>query len=162
MENASMRANGQAAMGRQSKSRKIKPRHIFVSAATMILIFIIVLSAIFFYRNSTGASIDGGEYQALFLTNGQVYFGKLQTLNSEYMKMTDIFYLQAKTGTSSTNPQATTNQQSTDVQLIKLGSEVHGPEDQMIISKSQILFFENLKKDGKVSDSINTYIKQNK
>jgi hypothetical protein len=44
--------------------------------------------------------------------------------------------------------------------LIKLGNEVHGPEDSMVIERSQVLFFENLKNDGKVVDSINKY--QNK
>ena len=67
------------------------------------------------------------------------------------------FYLQTKTTTASGNPQTTSDQSATDVQLIKLGSEIHGPNDEMIISKSQVLFFENLKKDSKVSTSIDQY-----
>jgi ABC-type Zn uptake system ZnuABC Zn-binding protein ZnuA len=43
------------------------------------------------------------------------------------------------------------------VQLIKLGSEVHGPEDAMMIAKAQVLFYENLKPDGKVAQSISKY-----
>jgi hypothetical protein len=79
------------------------------------------------------------------------------------MKLTDIFYLQThNTSADSKNPQQTTSQQSNDVQLIKLGSEVHGPDDEMIISKDQVLFFENLKKDGKVTDSISKYLSQKK
>jgi len=45
--------------------------------------------------------------------------------------------------------------------LIKLGSEIHGPDDEMIVSKDQILFFENLKKDSQVSASIDKYSKPN-
>jgi len=92
------------------------------------------------------------------LSNGQVYFGKLSTLNSEYIKLTDIFYLQTKAADASENPQKTSS--ASDVQLIKLGSEVHGPDDQMIISKDQVLFFENLKADGTVAKSIDKYHKQ--
>ena len=112
------------------------------------------------YRSSTAAAIDSSKYQAVFFTNGQVYFGKLHTLNNNYMKLTDIFYLQAKdpsTNADSKNPQETSTQQSPDVQLVKLGNEVHGPVDEMIISKDQMLFFENLKKDGKVAASIGQY-----
>ena len=62
---------------------------------------------------------------------------------------------------SSTNAHIDSTQQSPDVQLVKLGSEIHGPDDAMIINKDQLLFFENLKKDGKVTDSINKYKSEN-
>jgi hypothetical protein len=84
------------------------------------------------------------------------------------MKLTGVYYLQTTqppTSTSpdgSTNPQQTNSLQTPDIQLIKLGSEVHGPDDEMVISEKQILFFENLKKDGKVSASIDNYQKQKK
>lgn len=45
------------------------------------------------------------------------------------------------------------------MQLIKLGDEIHGPEDEMILSKDQVLFYENLKTDGKVAQSIEKYKK---
>lgn len=105
---------------------------------------------------TVAAGIDTSKYQAVFFTNGQVYFGKLQTLNNDYLKLTDIFYLQTQSTSSktdSTNPQSTSSD-SSSVQLIKLGNEVHSPEDQMIISRDQVLFYENLKSDGKVSQSI--------
>lgn len=110
-------------------------------------------------------AIDGGKYQAVFFTSGQVYFGKLEKINDSYMKLTHVFYIQASNSSSSTNsqnPQDAAKAQSSDLQLIKLGNEIHGPEDAMIISKDQILFFENLKNDGKVADTITKYYaKQN-
>jgi hypothetical protein len=110
--------------------------------------------------HTAGPAIDSNKYQAVFFTNGQVYFGKLQTAGTDYMKLTNIYYLQTQTSSSSdsSNPQKTTSDQG-NVQLIKLGDEVHGPEDQMIISKDQILFYENLKADGKVAKSIEQYVK---
>lgn len=106
--------------------------------------------------------IDRDKYQAVFFTNGQVYFGKLSSANKDYMKLTDVYYLQAKSTTEadSENPQTTTTNQN-DVQLIKLGDEIHGPEDEMTISKDQILFYENIKQDGKVTQSIEQYKKAN-
>lgn len=108
-----------------------------------------------------GGLVDNSKYQAVFLTNGQVYFGKLTMLGNGYYKLTNIYYLQLNNSAQKDdpNPQKTAegSNQNSDVQLIKLGSEVHGPEDAMIIEKNQVLFFENLTKDGKVSQSIQQY-----
>lgn len=107
---------------------------------------------------NAGTAIDSSKYQAVFFDNGQVYFGKLHAFNNEYMKLTDIYYLQTQTAKQedSQNPQKTTADQG-NVQLIKLGDEVHGPQDEMIISKTKILFYENLKSDGKVTQSIEKF-----
>lgn len=140
--------------------KKSKQKLIALVIGVVIAAAVILLSGWFLYRSSTAATIDSGKYQAVFFTNGQVYFGKLEQVNANYFKLTDVFYIQAQESEAenaeSENPQQT-SAQSTDIRLIKLGSEVHGPDDEMIISKDQVLFFENLKKDGKVSDSITKY-----
>jgi len=131
-----------------------------------LILAIIVLAAIIgglawasLNNKNAGTGIDKSKYQAVFFTNGQVYFGKLSTLNDEYLKLTDIYYLQTQTeGETEANPQQTSTDQS-DVQLIKLGEEIHGPEDEMVLSKDQLLFYENLKVDGKVAQSIEAYKK---
>lgn len=109
-------------------------------------------------QNGTSSAIDDSKYQAVFFTNGQVYFGKLDVVDRESMTLTDVYYLQTQSAnkTEAGNPQETSNDQS-DVQLIKLGDEIHGPEDKMIISKDQVLFYENLKPDGKVAESIKKF-----
>lgn len=107
-----------------------------------------------------GNNVDGSKYQAVFLTSGQVYFGKLQFLNDSYVKLTDVFYIQTSSTTDGENPQTT--EDSSDMQLIKLGNEIHGPDDAMVISRDQMLFYENLKADGKVTQSIQKYKTENK
>lgn len=146
----------------KSKKNKKQLKHIILFVALGILLAIVVFGGWSLYRSSTTAHIDGGKLQAVFFTNGQVYFGKLEKLNGDYFKLTDVFYLQAQSATDGENPQATSDQQSPDVQLVKLGGEIHGPDDEMIINKEQLLFFENLKKDGRVTDSINKYKSENK
>ncbi len=96
-------------------------------------------------------SIVTNEYQALFLTNGQAYFGKITAINSNYVKMTNIYYLQA--GQAAVQPKSTSTTQSS-LSLIKLGKEIHGPEDQMFVARSQVLFWENLKSDSQVVTAI--------
>lgn len=114
------------------------------------------------FGNGGVPGVKSSEYQAVFLTNGQVYFGKLHSVGGgNYYQLTDIFYLQTSQNSTSSaqNPQTT---DSANVQLIKLGSEIHGPEDAMTIAKDQVLFFENLKSDGKVAKTIQDYNNQHK
>jgi hypothetical protein len=123
-----------------------------------LIIAIVVFSVVNGGKNG-GTAIDSNKYQAVFFTNGQVYFGKLETMNADHLKLTDVYYLQTQSGEGEeANPQETSSDQS-DVQLVKLGEEIHGPEDEMIISKDQVLFYENIKDDGKVGQSIASYKK---
>ncbi len=71
-------------------------------------------------------------YQAVFLTNGQVYFGKLGSGNSQYATLTDIFYLQVnqplQSGTQTAAQQAAAAaaaQANPQLSLVKLGNELH-------------------------------------
>lgn len=175
MDNVPVNVNGPAAEGRHagrpvSDSRHDMPHHpgkkkpknlkyIILTAILSIALVGVLLGGFLLYRTSMGAHIDNSKYQAVFFTNGQVYFGKLQKLSGDYFRLNDVYYLQAKAdaAAASENPQETSVQQSSGVELIKLGSEVHGPDDEMIISKDQVLFFENLKKDGTVSQSISKF-----
>ncbi len=98
------------------------------------------------------------EYQAVFLSNGQVYFGKLEKNHYGYV-LRDIYYLKtaqniqpATSEQGSSTPNSSDSQQT--LQLVKLGSEVHGPEDAMYIDRDKIMFWENLKSDSKVVQTI--------
>lgn len=109
-------------------------------------------------QNSATTGIDTNKYQAVFFTNGEVYFGKLQSLNDKYMKLTDIFYLHSNSSTTSSDSTTQNNStDSTDAQLIKLGNEAYGPEDAMIISRDQVSRYMNLKPDSKVVQLIDKY-----
>ena len=94
------------------------------------------------------------EYQAVFLTNGQVYFGQISNTESNYVTLKDIYYLQVGPQQGSG---ADVSQSQQSISLVKLGNELHGPEDEMHISRSQILFYEDLKKDGSVVKAIDAY-----
>ena len=135
-------------------------RRFFMTVWIVITILLVASTTVLWLKtNSTSPlAVDTSKYQAVFFTNGQVYFGKLSAFNGEYMKLTDVYYLQTQAGegTDSENPQQTTTDES-NVQLIKLGNEIHGPQDEMVISKSQVLFYENLKADSQVSKSIEQY-----
>lgn len=124
-------------------------------------VLLVVLAAVSFTRNSVAHEdgyVNTNLYQAVFLNNGQVYFGKVGALNTKYINMTDVFYLtQASTATTSTTTTA-----SSDYTLVKLGcQQIHDPNDQMLINRDQVTFWENLNNDGKVVKSIKEFKKQN-
>jgi len=101
--------------------------------------------------------IDGSKLQAVFLNGGQVYFGNIQNLNDKYMRMTNIYYLRVN---QTVQPNGNTSQNN-DVSLVKLGCELHGPQDQMVINRDQVVFWENLKGDGQVAKAVADYVKAN-
>ncbi len=98
-----------------------------------------------------------GSYQAVFLSNGQVYFGKISDLGGEYVKLHDIFYLILQRPLQEQTAPAEGEEQVSQYNLIKLGNEMHGPIDEMVISRDRILFIEELKDDGKVVQTIKGY-----
>lgn len=129
----------------------------------IILGVVVVLLAVWFAFGDKllAAKPVGSKYQAVFLSNGQVYFGKLK-LQGKSAVLSDIYYLQvtqdlqATGGTESTPAAQQTNKdQQQRINLVKLGQELHGPEDTMYIERDKILFWENLKDDSKVVESIN-------
>ena len=126
----------------------------------IVAVLLVVFGAWFAWSKMSGDSgVKGGQYQAVFLTNGQVYFGKVSDVNGDYVKLSDIYYLQVQ---QSVQPEDKNKTDQSQVSLAKLGSELHGPEDSMHISRQQVLFWENLKNDGKVVQAINSYKGQNK
>lgn len=137
----------------------------WILAGTVVVV-LLVLGVVFRDRlfNLAGKNTaTSAKFQAVFLTNGQVYFGKLTDSNDRYAILEDIYYLQVtpvlQTKTEG-SPGAVPNQQSQEQQqlsLVKLGNELHGPVDKMQINRDQILFIESLKDDGRVMQAIKDY-----
>jgi len=95
--------------------------------------------------------VDSGKYQAVFLNNGQVYFGNIDNLNSQYVRLTNVYYLTQSGDSTNSN-----------YSLVKLGcQQIHDPLDEMVVNRAQVTFWENLSKDGKVVKSIEQFKQQN-
>lgn len=111
-------------------------------------------------KKETAQNQTSDNYQAVFLTNGQVYFGQLKDEGGSYVKLTEIYYLQAKD--QEKVKQESSENQEPNLTLIKLGKELHAPADEMNISREQILFWEDITADGKVMQAIQEYKAANK
>ena len=96
--------------------------------------------------------VDSSKLQAVFLNTGQVYFGNIKSLNSKYFVVSNIYYLQTANGTNNASPNVT---------LVKLGCELHQPDDQMVINRDQVTFWENLHESGQVAKAVTNFKKDN-
>jgi hypothetical protein len=106
------------------------------------------------HGKSSAAGIDSTKYQTVYLMNGQIYFGKLTAIGDTQYKLTNVYYLQTST-TDAANEQASNQSNAANnSQLIKLSNAVYGPEDAMVISKEQVLYFQNLNPEGRAAQLI--------
>jgi uncharacterized protein YpmB len=121
----------------------------------VIIVILIGVSGYFGYKAMVMKGDDA--WRAVFLTNGQVYFGKLKQSGFENVELTNVYYLQLQKPLQSGEEGATQENQKADISLVKLGKELHGPEDKMVINKDHVLFVEKLKDDSKVVEAIKNY-----
>lgn len=95
-----------------------------------------------------GQRINHDVYQAVYMTNGQAYFGKLQNNSGEYLVIESPYTVQ--------NVQADTTKKDADAQttLLKVKDQVYGPDDSIALRSENILFWQNLRTDSKVQQAI--------
>lgn len=129
---------------------------VLLSVSLLVLAIVTILGIA--NRPSEEAYVNEDKFQAVFLDGGQVYFGSITELNNRYLTLENIFYLNVSNSTVQPDTQNTANQQ---ISLVKLGCELHGPDDSMVINRDKVQFWENLKADGKVTAAINTWAKEN-
>lgn len=89
------------------------------------------------------AYINATTYQSVVLLSNQVYFGKLR-IDGDVYTLSDVYSF-----SGASDPQT-----SGTVQLVKRGSELHGPEEPLVIPGRSVLFFENMRPDSQVVQAI--------
>ncbi len=158
--------NAQSPMTSVKSKKGLTKTQIFMSVALFavaILATLMLLLVVLGGGKDLNSAVNKDQYQAVFLNSqdGQVYFGKLEAYNEQYYRLTDIFYVRVeqKIQPEGQASATTTDQAQQSISLAKLGNELHGPEDEMFISKDKVLFWENLKESGQVVTAIREYKK---
>jgi hypothetical protein len=127
-------------------------RRIFVMLVVLILLILLILvvrTQLFragvatLFAPGAAEIIDGDAYQAVFLTNGATYFGKLRAQGDDWFLLTRVYYLAAS--------------EQSGAQLVRRGSEPQGPREPMIIARENVLFFENLRDDSEIVTAIRRF-----
>lgn len=132
---------------------------IIIIVAILIGLFLVSKYTNWNILNVNKESATATGWQAVFLTNGQVYFGKIAKQNDKLLVLKDIYYLQVA---QSPQPATEGQQQQQNLSLVKLGNELHGPKDEMRINMQQVLFTESMKTDSRVVDAIVRYMEEQK
>ena len=128
----------------------------------ILIIVILIIMALLVYlvlqdnHKTGGLSKNESQWQAIFLSNDQVYFGQVISENKDSVIIKNIYYLQDQISLHQG-----ASQLLKDFSLIKLGNEVHGPYDEMRINRHHIIFVEDLRSEGKIMQAIDKY-QQNK
>ena len=114
----------------------------------------LTLLAAFFIMTAGGCDKGSGggtlprkltaDYHAVFLDNGQVFFGRLKAPSSDFIELTDVFYVRSET-----------NKETKEVKnvLIKRGQEWHGP-DMMYVNSKHVTLIEPVSPGSKVGELI--------
>lgn len=104
----------------------------------------------------TGAAATqplGDRYQAVFLNNDQMYFGKLKNTTGEYLRLEQAY----QTRQTQLPADATEEQKkaaSGNVSLVKVGNLVYGPENVLMIRSDNVMFWQDLADDSKITKAI--------
>ncbi len=154
---AESHASGETSRSGRSKRDKLPTWLRWLYIVLLFAGVIVVVGVVLLFANGSSneaSSLNKDKYQAVFLANGQVYFGSVDELSSDYIKMSGIYYL-----TQASNKDGTASGNYT---LVKLGcQQIHYPDDAMVITRSQVTFWENLNDDGQVVKKIQEFQKQN-
>ena len=112
--------------------------------AANILAVAVVLGATFAFVRLWDFALpgDGAKYQAVFLSNGQTYFGRLIDRIGPYVKIENAYYIQQTPSADDQTPP--------ESRLIKRGNELHQPLPEVLIPRTAILFIEDLRPDSPV------------
>jgi hypothetical protein len=105
----------------------------------------VIIAAFLYMRTITGSGVTfTTPYQAVLLTNGAAYFGRLQGYGTPRPVLTEVYYI-----VTQTNPDT---KQNNNV-LVKRGQELHKPS-RMYLNPNQILCVEDVGTDSKVAQLI--------
>lgn len=124
-------------------SGKNRPRRFSFTAGA---IFLLLLTALLGLTGCGDSDISfPTEYQAVYMDNGQIFFGKLSATNSPFPVLRDVFYVQAAMDR---------DKKETKNLLIKRGvAELHQPEF-MRLNAQHIVVIEPVAPDSRVAQLI--------
>jgi len=128
--------------------------------------FILVVAVVWYgyaswqsYRPNTS-----GPRQAIFLGDGQTYFGYASSLKNKTVTLVDVYFLRPQA--SATNTPTSTAVDTTKIDLLKLGlggpDDLVGSQDKMVINRDAIKYIEDMRDDSQINKKITDYLNSKK
>lgn len=111
--------------------------------ATLAIVVIAVAVSILTWQTLRRQHVPdtGSAIQSVALINGQLFFGRLDAADGDFLALRDVFYIQTRQ-----NPET----KAVANILVKRGAEPHQP-DRMLINRSQVLLIEPVKDDSQIA-----------
>lgn len=150
-----------SATSRKKSDRKYSFEMLMLPYAVIVLAIILGGVGMWAQNRQFKQTIPQDTYQAVFLTSGQVYFGKLSPLNRQYMKLDDVYYLQSSVSQAEEvideeTGETTVIEPTTEFSVFRLGeAEIHQPTNEMTLNRDHIVMWENMELDSQVIEAIN-------
>lgn len=111
--------------------------------ATLAIVVIAIAVSILTWQTLRRQHVPdtGSAIQSVALINGQLFFGRLDAADGDFLALRDVFYIQTR---QNSETKAVANI------LVKRGAEPHQP-DRMLINRSQVLLIEPVKADSQIA-----------
>ena len=134
-------------------------KKIYIVILILVGLALIVFAAPAFLAKTSSVFPASGDWYAVHLTNGHVYFGHLKSLNSDTITLTDVRYLEPYDIQIQNSQSQSFQVQQTPQQVYNIvtrgapGSTL--PTDQtLFINRAVVLFWEKLSPDAEVVKGI--------
>jgi hypothetical protein len=115
----------------------------FRTVILAVALVVIAAVGIWLFRPQSSIAMTT-PYQAVLLSNGSAYFGRLEGLGTPYPVLKEVYYVQSRPGQDPKQPVNV---------LVKRGKEWHAP-DRMILNAAMIVFVEPVNPGSRVSQLI--------
>lgn len=133
----------------QSRSSRRTPWVVVLVLAIVLVAAVIV----WWFTLRPVSQVDKDKYQIVYMTTGQAYFGKLVSTSGDFFVLENVYVTQADDlPADATEAQKQAIEENTS--LVKVTNQVYGPDDQMQLRASNVLFWQNLSEDSKVAQAI--------
>jgi hypothetical protein len=104
-------------------------------------------------QNSEVLGLNTEGYSAVFLVNGQVYFGKIVANSQFELQLEDVFFLRVDEPSLSGEEEQQASSEPL-LSLVQRSKSLHKPIDPMTLNKSQVILIEPLAADSEVIEAI--------
>ena len=132
--------------------------------AKLVILLIMVVAGVFLYRAWVATpqlpgDLSSDAKKAVFLTNGQVYFGDVEVANKDFLLIKNPYYLKTQTVLQEPVEEGQKAEPRQQLALTPLGApglQIHGPERAMYVRWDQVAYIENMTEDSTVVKTMKT------
>lgn len=134
--------------------RWLRPLLAILLVIALAAIVAISLRSLAVQGDPLGDTVRRDSWQAVFLTNDRVYFGRLRAVDDDWYVLRDAYFIREKPGAAGDDAQDKGRAASQQVASVR--EELHGPDSDLVLNTEQVVLVENLSDDSRVVKAIDS------